>query len=329
METVALAGTGLTPSRLAFGSAALMARLGRRASIRLLEVAHESGITHFDTARSYGYGEAESALGAFLAGRRGGVTITTKLGLEPPRHPLTMRAVKTAGREVVKRAPRLRPILRRRAQAMVRPGCFQPGPARVSLERSLRELRVETVDFLLLHECRPADLESEGSEGLLEFLEQAVAEGKIRHFGLATDRESTAYLLSRHGELAPVVQLADSVVEPSLARLPLDGRPVITHSALRLGLPPLLELMRDEARRAQWSRALAVDCGQSSDLARLLLADALLSNAGGVVLFSSTHEDRIRGNSELVGGAELTEEQVREFGRLTRAALSPGDKAGR
>ena len=325
METVSLAGTGLTPSRLGFGSAALMARLGRRASIRLLEVAHESGITHFDTARSYGYGEAESAVGQFLAGRRDGVTITTKLGLEPPPHSATMRAVKTAGREVIKRAPGLRPILRRRAQAMVRPACFEPGQARASLETSLRELRVETVDFLLLHECRPADLES---EGLLEFLEQAVREGKIRHFGLATDRESTGYALSRRAELASVVQLAHSVVEPSLARLPLDGRPVITHSAVRLGLPPLLELMRDQARRTQWSRALAIDCAQSGGLARLLLAEALLSNAGGVVLFSSTHEDTIHGNTALVGGAELTEEQVREFGRLTREALSPGDQPG-
>lgn len=325
METVSLAGTGLTPSRLGFGSAALMARLGRRASIRLLEVAHESGITHFDTARSYGYGEAESAVGQFLAGRRDGVTITTKLGLEPPRHSAAMRAAKTAGREVIKRAPGLRPILRRRAQAMVRPACFEPGQVRASLETSLRELRVETVDFLLLHECRPADLES---EGLLEFLEQAVREGKIRHFGLATNRESTGYALSRRAELASVVQLAHSVVEPSLARLPLDGRPVITHSAVRLGLPPLLELMRDQARRTQWSRALAIDCAQSGGLARLLLAEALLSNAGGVVLFSSTHEDTVRGNTALVGGAELTEEQVREFGRLTREALSPGDQPG-
>jgi aryl-alcohol dehydrogenase-like predicted oxidoreductase len=54
MRAVALPGTDLRPSRLGFGSAALMARLGRRESIRLLEVAHEAGITHFDTARAYG-----------------------------------------------------------------------------------------------------------------------------------------------------------------------------------------------------------------------------------------------------------------------------------
>ncbi len=325
MLTVTLAGTQLTPSRLAFGSAALMARLGRRQSIRLLEVAHESGITHFDTARSYGYGEAESALGEFLAGRRGAVTITTKLGLAPPRRTPAMRAAQTAGRLAVRRAPLLRPILRRRAQAMVRQGCFEPAQARASLETSLRELRVETVDFLLLHECRPADLQT---EGLLEFLQQAVREGKIRHFGLATDAQSTGYALSRRAEFARVVQLAHSVAGPSLARLPLAGRPVITHSAVRLGLAPLLELMRDESRRRHWSRALAVDCSQSSELARLLLAEALLSNARGVVLFSSTDEDRIRGNTALVGGSELTTDQVREFARLSRAALLSDDQAG-
>ena len=71
MRAVALPGTELAPSRLAFGSAPLMARLGRRESVRLLEVAHDSGITHFDTARSYGYGEAESAVGDFLVGTAG------------------------------------------------------------------------------------------------------------------------------------------------------------------------------------------------------------------------------------------------------------------
>ena len=68
MRRVELPGSELRLSRLGFGTAGLMARLGRRESVRLVEIAHDSGITHFDTARAYGYGEAESALGDFLAG---------------------------------------------------------------------------------------------------------------------------------------------------------------------------------------------------------------------------------------------------------------------
>ena len=112
MRTVRLPGTDLTPSRLGFGTSLLMARLGRRESVRLLEVAHESGITHFDTARAYGYGEAESAVGDFLAGRRDAVTVTTKVGLLPPRNSRGLRAAKAVARAAVSRAPALRARLR-------------------------------------------------------------------------------------------------------------------------------------------------------------------------------------------------------------------------
>jgi D-threo-aldose 1-dehydrogenase len=243
METVALPGTELTPSRLAFGLGGLMGRMGRRQSLRLLEVALESGITHFDTARSYGYGEAESALGEFLVGRRDEVTVTTKLGIVPPRWPRAINAAKAIGRLPARRARLLRPMLRRPAQAMVRPGRFDPAEARASLETSLRELRTEAVDVLLLHECRPPDLQT---DGLLEFLEGAVREGKVRYFGVGTDLESTRYALSHHPEFTHVVQVAHSVVQPALDQLPPRGIPVITHSAMSVGLPPLLELMRDE-----------------------------------------------------------------------------------
>ncbi len=325
MEKVTLPGTDLVSSRLAFGSAGLIARLDRRESLRLLEVAHESGITHFDTARSYGYGEAESVLGDFLVRRRDQVTLTTKLGMVPPGRSRAIRAAKGLGRFAARRAPFVRPLLRRPAQAMVSRGLFDPAQARASLETSLRELRTDAVDILLLHECRPSDLET---EGLLSFLEQAVREGKIRHFGVGTDPHSTEDALRRHPEFARVVQIPGSAVRSLLQRLPLDRTAVITHSAVREGLPPLLELMRDEGRRERWSKALLMDLGDPRNIGRLLLADALRSNPQGVVLFSSTREDSIHANAALAAGAGLPIEQVRAFRRLARATLSNGAAAG-
>ncbi len=325
MDNVVLPGTELAPSRLGFGSAALMARLGRRQSVRLLEVANENGITHFDTARSYGYGEAESALREFLAGRRDEVTVTTKLGIAPPQRPRAMGTAKAVGRFAARCAPIVRPLLRRRAQAMVKLGCFDPAEARASLETSLRELGTEVVDILLLHECRPSDLRT---EGLLEFLELAVREGKVRYFGVATDPDSTSYALGHTPEFGRLVQVENSVVQPSLERLLLDGSAIITHSAVRVGLPPLLEVMRDEERRQRWSRALLLDCADPQILARLLLAHALRSNDRGVVLFSSTHERRICANAALVGGTEFSTDQIGEFERLSHEAFS-GPTSGR
>jgi D-threo-aldose 1-dehydrogenase len=74
----------MTTSALGFGTAQLMARIGRRESVRLLHAAFDAGITHIDTARLYGYGAAESAVGDLLAGRRHQITVATKFGIFPP-----------------------------------------------------------------------------------------------------------------------------------------------------------------------------------------------------------------------------------------------------
>jgi len=303
MRWVELPGSELRLSRLGFGTAGLMARLDRRASVRLLEVAHDSGITHFDTARAYGYGEAESALGDFLASRRGEVTVTTKLGMLPPRRSRALQGAKALGRAGARVLPALRPLLRRGAQSMAESGAFDPAAARASLETSLRELRVETVDLLLLHECRPADLET---EGLLDFLEQAVAEGKVRAFGIGTDRASTAAIVASRPEFARIVQVRQTVADPALDLPPGVG--LITHSAV----VPLVEGVSERARAEGWSR---------ETVGRLLLAGGLRANPAGAVLFSSTDEGRIRANAAL---ADEPEPSAEDLERLTRLAVSAG-----
>ena len=303
MRWVELPGSELRLSRLGFGTAGLMARLDRRASVRLLEVAHDSGITHFDTARAYGYGEAESALGDFLASRRGEVTVTTKLGMLPPRRSRALQGAKALGRAGARVLPALRPLLRRGAQSMAESGAFDPAAARASLETSLRELRVETVDLLLLHECRPADLET---EGLLDFLEQAVAQGKVRAFGIGTDRASTAAIVASRPEFARIVQVRQTVADPALELPPGVG--LITHSAV----VPLVEAVSERARAEGWSR---------ETVGRLLLAGGLRANPAGAVLFSSTDEGRIRANAAL---ADEPEPSAEDLERLTRLAVSAG-----
>jgi D-threo-aldose 1-dehydrogenase len=298
MRWVELPGTELRLSRLGFGTAGLMARLGRRESVRLLEIAHDSGITHFDTARAYGYGEAEAALGDFLASRRGAVTVTTKLGMLPPPRSRALQGAKAVGRVGARALPVLRPLLRRGAQSMAKSGAFEPAAARASLETSLRELRVETVDLLLLHECLPADLET---EGLLDFLEQVVAEGKARAFGIGTDRASTAAVVASRPEFARIVQVRQTVADPALELPPGVG--LITHSAV----VPLVDAVSERAGAEGWSR---------ETVGRLLLAGALRANRAGAVLFSSTDEGRIRANAALADESEPCAEDLERLGRL-------------
>src|SRR5580658_5134719 len=122
---------------LGFGTANLMGRIGRKHSLRLMEVAFDAGIRHFDTAPLYGLGAAEAMVGEFAANKRGEITIATKFGIRPPRGFPLMGVAKTAARVAVRVIPSLRAKLRRGAGSMTTRGCFTPEECRKSLLLSL------------------------------------------------------------------------------------------------------------------------------------------------------------------------------------------------
>jgi aryl-alcohol dehydrogenase-like predicted oxidoreductase len=292
MDRVSVPGTDISLSRLGFGLAPLGGRVGRAESLRLLELAFDAGITHFDTARSYGYGQVESVLGDFLDRHRDEVTVTTKLGIAPPKNSSGFRTAKSLARAVTRVAPGTRRLLRRGGQRMVSGGRFSVAEARESLETSLRELRVDRVDLLLLHECSPEDL---SGDGLIEFLDEAVREGKVGRYGIATDPASTALIMRRSPGSAGIVQVANSAVAPNLEDLDIPSETgVITHTPLG-GLS-----------------------GLSDEDAALMLAYALWSNPRGAVLFGSTQEAHIEANVAVAENSAYDPDRLRRFAQQVR-----------
>ncbi|HEY3704736.1 MAG TPA: aldo/keto reductase, partial [Terracidiphilus sp.] len=59
----------ITTSVLGFGCGSVLGRVGRNESLRAMHLAWQSGMSLFETAPSYGFGEAESLLGGFLSGK--------------------------------------------------------------------------------------------------------------------------------------------------------------------------------------------------------------------------------------------------------------------
>src|ERR1700722_10139123 len=106
-------------AQLGFGTSQLMGRIGRKGSLRLMEVAYDAGIRHFDTAPLYGLGAAEAMVGEFAAGKRAHTTIATKFGIRPPTRSPLMDFAKSTARVAVKVVPSLRAKLRARADSMV------------------------------------------------------------------------------------------------------------------------------------------------------------------------------------------------------------------
>ncbi len=321
MDHVKLPGIDTPVSRIGFGTSMLMSRLNRKQSERLLWAALDAGITHFDTARLYGYGEAERALGDAIRGHRDRLTVTTKVGILPPKRSPLLTIAKYAARKVAARIPQLRTSLRRKAETMVQSGIFDIPTVTMSLETSLRQLRTDYVDFLLLHECSEADLQN---EELLKFLQSAQRQGKVRYYGLATTVSVTGRALSRFPEYTPVVQFPNSAFERNIQLLDLQAGPAIfTHSSLSVGFTQLCsDLAAQPSLASEWSRRLGVNCLDPLALGEAALAYAMNENQGGVVLFSSTSQKHIRANaltgskSSFASRAKIFLELVEHFTHL-------------
>jgi aryl-alcohol dehydrogenase-like predicted oxidoreductase len=204
MRYVSLAGGGPNVSVLGLGCAAMMGSAGRRESVTALNAAYDAGITFFDTARSYGYGACEGLLGEFCTGRRERVTLCTKFGILPARNNWK-QTMKPLARGAVKLLPGLRKAARKQAGRLQSKNQFSVGVLRRSLEKSLRELRTDYVDILLMH---AAPLSVLAQEDLLLELERVVAEGKVRVAGISGEPEVIATALASEAGVLCTAQFA-------------------------------------------------------------------------------------------------------------------------
>ncbi len=286
---------GAKISRIGFGCSGLMARLGRRESRGLLETAFANGITHFDVARSYGYGEAESVVGDFIAERRSAVTITTKVGALPPPKKKLLGVARGMARRLVAINPAFRRQFRKMGRTMSKFGCFDLPTVRESVETSLRQLRTETIDFLLLHDCTLDDL---ADPELLRYLEDLQRAGTVRQFGVGTSFDVAAGAHLAYPAFSDVVQFANNPWQPNMLDAGwTSGSMVFTHSAVGPAFAKIRPaLAADPALAARWSNQLGFDAMDSQKLGEALLAAALAANPNGCVLFSSQRISTIATN---------------------------------
>jgi len=201
---------GKPTPRLGFGCASVMGRVGRQDSLHAMSAAWEQGVCLFDTARSYGYGEAEGVLGEFLRGRREQAVVITKFGILPQRPAAWKQWAKPVVRAVLRAAPSVRSAIRSSLAGEVSAGHFDAKTMRSSLEESLRQLRTDYIDALLAHEA-PASIMAQ--EDLMAALEDVVREGKARRAGISSTGRVTAVIAAEAPPILTVLQYpADGIV---------------------------------------------------------------------------------------------------------------------
>lgn len=149
MKTRTLGQQGLTTSALGYGSMGISSFYGpgdEQDGVAAIQKAYELGVTFFDTAEMYGWGENETIVGRAVKSFRDDVAIATKFGFTP-QFKLDSR----------------------------------PEHIREVVENSLRFLGVDHIDVLYQHRPDP-DVPIEDVAGTVkEFIDA----GKVKYFGLS------------------------------------------------------------------------------------------------------------------------------------------------
>ena len=158
MDARKLGTQGLTVSAIGYGSMGTAFAYGPSddtQSISAIRRAHELGVTHFDTAELYGWGEGEKLLGLALAPVRDQVTIATKFGFLESSEAMAMDSRPEHIREVV--------------------------------DNSLRNLQIDTIDLLYQHMPDP----NVPIEDVVGTMKELVDAGKVKYLGLSNADEDT------------------------------------------------------------------------------------------------------------------------------------------
>src|SRR4051812_41629772 len=166
MEYRQLGRTGMRVSAIGFGAWAIGGSWGEvddEASMRALHAMVEAGTNFIDTADVYGDGRSERLVG--------------RLRRERPRD--TLYVATKAGRRL--------------------PAQTVAGYSRENLtawvERSLQNLDVDAIDLLQLH-CPPSELLHR--DEVFGMLDDLVAAGKLRYYGVSVETEKEALASMQH-----------------------------------------------------------------------------------------------------------------------------------
>jgi aryl-alcohol dehydrogenase-like predicted oxidoreductase len=172
--------------------------MDRRDAIKLVRAAVERGVTFFDTAEVYGPFTNEELVGEALEPFKGEVVIATKFGADigPGKSPFDLNS--------------------------------RPEHIKAVADASLKRLRVDAIDLFYQHRVDP----NVPIEDVAGAVEQLIAAGKVKHFGLS---EAGAATIRRAHAVQPVAAVQS---EYSLWHRALEREVLPTLEELGIGLVP-------------------------------------------------------------------------------------------
>jgi hypothetical protein len=312
MHKIQIPGSAAPVCRIGLGGGGLNGGVSLRESIAVFEAAYDAGIRYIDVAPLYGL--AEDVVGNLAQPYRGDFILATKVGIARPKLPGLFSFLRKTLRPIARRLPAVKQFALHQTQAFVTTGLFHPDQVRSSLEDSLRRLKTEWVDVLLLHEPTTGDITPE----LIRELDRFVSSGQVRLLGTGT-REPAEHSI-RYGDVWQH-RYAPGDVLPACSGLR------VVHGVLRHGLPPLrTAIAAHPATASALSGRYGFDFFDPDAHPAILATLALAADPRSLLLVSSRHSFRIRRcvaqiDWSIARGDKT--EYVREVG-----AFLTGDSAG-
>jgi aryl-alcohol dehydrogenase-like predicted oxidoreductase len=326
MRSIAFPGTpnsaDVRVSVLGFGCAALMGRASRKESLIALSTAYDAGITFFDTARSYGYGASEGLLGRFLEGKRDKVIVCTKFGILPVARNWK-QMVKPVARAAVRLVPSLRQAAQRQAAGQFNTNQFSLTTLQTSLETSLRQLRTDYVDMLLMHEA-PASVLAQ--EDLLEALARLVEQGKVRLAGISAELPVIEQTFAERPAPIRTAQFAVNLSNIGFTEVTARNGDLFLAANHPFGGPAGVAGSREKIAALAGSEALSKElreklAGDDPQLLPEVIFNAILDGTGiSAVISAMLQPQHIHANIRAVEECRFTGAELAEI----RAALAAG-----
>jgi len=259
--------TGMRVSEIGFGGSRIGGffagtNSGDEARSVLL-AALDAGINFFDTADMYAQGESESLIGSAFRGRRSEVIIATKGGYCLPARRSLLKRIKPLVRPLVNALGLRRARLPSGFSGALSQDFSSAYLAR-ALEAGVKGLECEYVDLYQLHSPGTAFMQSGAFGDALQVLARMQREGKLRHFGVATEvPEDAPFCLEAPGISS--VQLGFGLLDPealdkgTLAAASARGLAVIARGCFGGGLlKDDLDQTQLQAATPKWQRVMAL-----------------------------------------------------------------------
>jgi aryl-alcohol dehydrogenase-like predicted oxidoreductase len=293
-----------------------------------MQTAWDAGITLYDTARSYGYGQAEAVLGEFLRGKRDQAVVATKFGIHPQQLSQLKRIAIPAARAAMKAIP---PSLKRRLKGEIpadqAAGNFTIQGLRESLESSLHALKTDYVDILFLHE---ASAQSMRHDELMRELEALVQAGKMLRTGLYASPGVVAEAALKGPEILSVMQFGADPFNPAVAAIANSNR----KDLFLIGNHPF----GSEQRVARLNTALAAIAANEStphllrdklketgsqSLLDVLLGVALEGMGNHALVFSMMQPEHLKANVRAMDSNRFSAEELKWLYDLITSPAAP------